>query len=117
MSAYRQRLANPKWQKLRLEIMQAADFKCEDCGCRDTELQVHHCAYISGKMPWEYDSSLLMCVCDRCHVARQSKEDAIRVSIGKITRFLSPDRLESEAWEIVNEMSHRETSRLASSFS
>lgn len=117
MKTYSQKLADPRWQRKRLEIMSVAGFKCEDCNRRDQELQVHHCAYIRGLEPWQYDSALLMCLCDGCHEKRQQREDAIRVSIGKITRFLSPDRLEDEAFAMVDEMATRETDRLAQSFS
>jgi hypothetical protein len=112
---YNSQLADPRWQKLRLQIFQAASFACEDCGRRDQELQLHHCAYTRANA-WDCDSSLFMCVCDSCHEFRQSREDAIRISIGKITRFLPKDRLESEAWNMVKEMSLRETARLASTF-
>jgi len=117
MKTYSDKLKHPLWQKKRLEILRIADFQCEDCGRRDQELQVHHCAYISGLNPWEYDSALLMCICDSCHARRQSKEDAMRVSLGKITRFLSPERIEAEAWSLVEQMSLRETARMAESFS
>ncbi len=107
---YQEQLRDPRWQRRRLQILNAADFKCEDC-------EAHHCCYIRGLMAWEYGIELLMCVCDSCHVERQSKEDAIRVSIGKITRHLPLEQLEHEAWSIVAEMSARETSRLAEAFS
>jgi len=57
----------PEWQEKRLEIMQRADFKCEECGSKDKTLHVHHGYYERGKKPWEYPSSSLRCLCERCH--------------------------------------------------
>jgi hypothetical protein len=113
---YPERLKDPRWQKLRLMILQSANWRCEDCGCGDKELQVHHCAYMTGKEPWDYPADLLMCVCPACHQWRQQREDALRVSIGKITRFLGRDQLEAEAWRMVGEMAGRETDRMAEAF-
>jgi hypothetical protein len=117
MSYYSDKLADPRWQRKRLEILQAANFRCEDCGRGDIELQVHHCAYLPGKKTWEHDVSLLMCVCVYCHANRQNREDAIRVSLGRIMRHLPPAQLETEAWNMVRKMSMRETERLAGAFS
>jgi hypothetical protein len=117
MKSYSDKLLDPRWQRVKNRIIDAANYRCEDCHRSDLTLHVHHCAYISGLNPWDYDASLLMCVCELCHKERQQQEDAMRVSIGKITRFLSPDRLKTEAWNIIEEMSLRETERLAQSFS
>jgi 5-methylcytosine-specific restriction endonuclease McrA len=114
---YSEKLQDPRWQKLRLKIMDAASFRCEDCKAGDKQLEIHHTAYIAGKLPHEYDIALLMCLCADCHKKRQAVEDAIRVSMGKITRFLPLQQVESEAWNMVEQMSLRETERLAESFS
>lgn len=31
------------------------------------ELHVHHCYYISGRKPWEYEDALLITLCKKCH--------------------------------------------------
>ena len=116
MPKYSDKLKDPKWQKKRLQVLDLANWACEDCGRRDTELQVHHCAYIPGCEPWDYDSALLMATCATCHHHRQGREDCIRVEMGKITRFMSPQELDGEAWNMVAEMSQRQTARLANAF-
>ncbi len=113
---YSDKLKDGRWQHKRLQILQAANFKCEEC--RDTNnLQVHHCCYIKGREPWEYDIDLLMCLCDECHESRQKQEDAIRVSLAKILRMLNQANMEKEAWNIISELSLRETERMAEAFS
>lgn len=70
--SYREKLLDPRWQKKRLEIMQRADFKCEDCGAADKTLHVHHGYYEYGYEPWDYDNSSLHCLCEDCHETAQT---------------------------------------------
>lgn len=65
--SYSDLLRDPRWQRKRLEVMQRADFACEDCGDRDTTLNVHHTFYTKGAKPWEYDTASLRCLCENCH--------------------------------------------------
>lgn len=64
---YSEKLRSPKWQKKRLEILTRDNFTCQLCGDTETELQIHHKEYISGKDPWEYDNALLITLCKDCH--------------------------------------------------
>lgn len=64
---YSDQLLSPKWQKLRLEVMQAADWKCERCGDDETTLHVHHPEYRRNAMAWEYEPHELRCLCESCH--------------------------------------------------
>lgn len=66
-SKYKALLQLPQWQKKRLEVLGAADWKCSECGAEDRQLQVHHKRYIAGAKPWEYESDDLAVLCDRCH--------------------------------------------------
>lgn len=78
-SSYSELLKHPKWQKKRLEVLERAGFKCEDCGEKEETLHVHHGYYESGKMPWDYDSNSLHCLCEECHkVAHELKTDIYR---------------------------------------
>lgn len=70
---YADQLLSPKWQKLRLEVMQAADWKCERCGDAETTLHVHHPEYRRGAMAWEYEPNELQCLCSNCHDAEHGK--------------------------------------------
>lgn len=67
MTDYRDRLRHPKWQRRRLERMQAAEWRCESCGVDDQELHVHHLFYGAGREPWEYEDDELWVLCARCH--------------------------------------------------
>jgi len=78
---YSEKLRDPRWQKLKAEVMQAAGFTCDDCGKDSVQLgiersqfHVHHKFYIKGREPWEYDLTDLKCLCDCCH---RETEDAI----------------------------------------
>lgn len=72
---YADKLKDPRWQRKRLEVMENASWECLNCGSKDSELQVHHPAYLKGKEPWEYDESQLECLCKDCHKVRT---DALR---------------------------------------
>jgi hypothetical protein len=63
---YSEQLRDVRWQKLRLEAMSAAGWKCQDCGGADF-LNVHHKKYISGRKPWEYGIGELKVLCEGCH--------------------------------------------------
>jgi len=62
---YAQKLQDPRWQRKRLEVMQAAGWACVICGDKDEELNVHHPAYSAYHEPWEYSN--LQCICRTCH--------------------------------------------------
>lgn len=66
-SSYWELLKHPKWQEKRLEIMQRAGFACEECGDKETTLNVHHGYYRKGADPWDYPSGSLHCLCEPCH--------------------------------------------------
>ena len=62
---YAKKLTDPRWQRKRLEAMQAANWKCEICGDDKEELNVHHPDYSKGREPWQFDN--LQCLCKTCH--------------------------------------------------
>jgi hypothetical protein len=70
---YYELLRDPRWQRKRLEVMQAADFACVLCGDKSTTLNVHHDYYTKGAMPWDYPASALKCLCETCHEKRHVK--------------------------------------------
>lgn len=69
--SYAEKLADPRWQKRRLEIFQRDNWKCVSCGNTEMQLEVHHLDYFNGKQPWEYPDDMLVTVCRECH----GKED------------------------------------------
>ena len=52
-NTYFKMLKSPKWQKKRLEVLEAAEFKCSNCGSSEKTLHIHHSYYEKGKAPWE----------------------------------------------------------------
>lgn len=64
---YAELLRDPRWQKRRLEVLQAAGWRCSRCRNQKANLQVHHSRYIRGRMPWDYPDELLAVLCDDCH--------------------------------------------------
>jgi 5-methylcytosine-specific restriction endonuclease McrA len=58
---------DPRWQRKRLEVMEASDFKCENCGANNKTLNVHHKSYKKNHAPWDYENEELECLCEDCH--------------------------------------------------
>ena len=81
-TSYSEKLRDPRWQKMRLEIMERDKFTC--CHCRDTQktLNVHHLAYTKGAAPWEYDPSNLITLCEECHELAEERITKIRTMAG-----------------------------------
>jgi hypothetical protein len=73
-AAYLEKLRDPRWQKMRLEIMQRDEFTCQNCRDTSTTLNVHHRRYRRGADPWDYDLRDLVTLCEFCH----ESETAIR---------------------------------------
>jgi hypothetical protein len=67
--SYADLLKDRRWQKKRLEVLDAAELKCSSCGSVDPSvpLHVHHKIYVRGRMPWEYNVDELDALCDMCH--------------------------------------------------
>ena len=89
---YQQQLADPRWQKRRLEILSLAEWECSDCGNGSEQLHVHHPRYIKGRMAWEYADDELEALCKTCHGKHHQAEailqDAIYAS-GYGSRYFS----------------------------
>jgi hypothetical protein len=64
---YSEQLKHPNWQRRRLEMLDAADFECDECGNKESMLHVHHRHYIKGRMAWEYSDEELSVLCEGCH--------------------------------------------------
>ena len=69
--SYFEKLRDPRWQRRRLEVMQAAGFECEFCGDKDKTFNVHHKYYERGADPWDYPDAALECLCEQCHESKE----------------------------------------------
>lgn len=65
--SYSEKLKDPRWQKVRLLVLERAGWKCESCEAAEQTLHVHHGYYDRAKEPWEYPTDTLWCLCEDCH--------------------------------------------------
>lgn len=78
MMPYHEQLKHPLWQKKRLEVMKLNNFCCENCGTKEEQLHVHHPYYTRGAMVWEYETTVLKCLCNQCHKDEHSVDEKIK---------------------------------------
>lgn len=78
--SYSEKLRDPRWQKMRLEVMQRDKFACRVCYNTEKTLNVHHRFYCKGAAPWEYELSALVTLCEDCHSAAEQERDFIQQS-------------------------------------
>lgn len=64
---YAEKLRDPRWQKKRLEVMERDGFTCQNCGDKESTLNVHHWYYAAGNDPWDYPDEALATLCEDCH--------------------------------------------------
>lgn len=82
-SNYSQKLKDPRWQRKRLEALQAADWACQDCKNTRKTLHVHHTRY-AGE-PWDVPLSSLEVLCEDCHEGRHTPTKPLSIYFaGKI---------------------------------
>ncbi|HZR03803.1 MAG TPA: hypothetical protein VFA81_11585 [Burkholderiales bacterium] len=70
---YPELLADPRWKSKRSRILQRSQLRCEDCGANQ-QLEVHHCYYRFGRLPWQYPDAALLALCRECHQTRAKIE-------------------------------------------
>lgn len=64
---YSEKLKDPRWQRRRLEVLEAAGWCCSQCQSADKTLHVHHNFYRSRTEPWNYPDHALRVLCEECH--------------------------------------------------
>lgn len=84
MSDFWANYRDPRWQKKRLEIMEAWEFKCSMCDAADKPLNVHHKIYRKGAAPWEYSSRDLECLCENCHEKTHARMTEIKECLARM---------------------------------
>lgn len=77
MIPYREQLLDPRWQRLRLEVLEAARWECQNCGASDKTLHVHHKRYVKGRKVWEYAPEELESLCKDCHKAHHDERELL----------------------------------------
>jgi 5-methylcytosine-specific restriction endonuclease McrA len=71
ISAYYWYLASPHWKVRRRAALKRANYLCQNCGQRAT--QVHHLTYVGV---FKESPSDLVALCDRCHADLHHKTPA-----------------------------------------
>lgn len=64
---YLEKLKDPRWQKMRLQILERDEWSCCICYDRESTLHVHHRFYTKGIEPWDYPPEALVTLCESCH--------------------------------------------------
>lgn len=75
---YSEKLKDPRWQKKRLQVLEAAGWKCEYCGLGDMTLHVHHLKY-TGE-PWDAPAEDLEVLCEEHHECRKKESFSIKLT-------------------------------------
>jgi len=77
---YSEKLRDPRWQKMRLKIMERDNFTCRKCLSTTETLNVHHKEYRPGCDPWEYPPEILITLCEPCHKGEHREKKDIEKS-------------------------------------
>ena len=88
---YGEQLAHPNWQRVRLQMLNAANFECEICGDGESTLHVHHKQYIKGRMAWEYEAANFDVLCKWCHLDTHAAKDSISSTLAIVPSVFWPD--------------------------
>lgn len=80
---YAEQLKSPKWQKVRLKIMEMDNFCCQMCLSTTDQLHVHHIFYIHGVKIWAYPDEYLITLCEDCHKELHKVTDRLMKAIVK----------------------------------
>lgn len=87
---YAQQLAHPKWQRRRLEMLNAAGWACTACGNDDNQLHVHHRQYFKGRMAWEYADHELAVLCNDCHGSEHYDDELLKRTLSLVPLGMCP---------------------------
>lgn len=85
-SNYWELLKDPRWQQMRLRVMEREGFACQDCDDKTTTLNVHHTYYEKGNAPWEYPEDSLHCLCETCHKRAEVERVQMLKTLGRLSR-------------------------------
>ena len=80
---YFEKLKDPRWQRKRLEALEASEWKCQICYDEESTLHVHHKQYFKEREPWEYDIDQLAVLCESCHEVQHEEEDILQLVASK----------------------------------
>lgn len=67
--SYIDKLKDPRWQKMRLKILERDEWICQICFSSEKTLHIHHKYYLNRNYvePWDYPLDALITLCEECH--------------------------------------------------
>jgi len=83
---YGEKLKDPRWQKLRLQVMNRDGFCCKLCHDQKSTLNIHHLKYV--REPWDCPAEFLITLCEDCHYIITFLELDINADPVEIRRIL-----------------------------
>ena len=85
--AYGEKLKDPRWQKMRLQVLARDQWCCQLCFNSEATLHIHHFYYEAGKEPWDYPHEAFTTLCESCHAEegedRPQEEKALLLQLKK----------------------------------
>lgn len=86
--SYSEKLEDPRWQQMRLKVMERDAWACQQCFDTKSTLNVHHLYYERGRDPWDYPDSSLLTLCVECHEAEHHyKEETEEELVNSLRRI------------------------------
>jgi len=67
-TTYAEKLKDPRWKRVRNDVVDKDGHRCMACHCHTNQLEVHHIKYRPNTEPWEYDRMELATLCHDCHL-------------------------------------------------
>lgn len=99
---YGEKLKDPRWQKLRLEVMERDDWKCRVCFSEGSTLAVHHQKY-TGANPWDADPRDLVTLCEDCHTAMHNGSlETMRPLVSSFYKAVTQARLANDSKTLIH---------------
>jgi len=93
-STYTEQYKDPRWQKLRLRVLDRDNWKCQKCYDTDSTLHVHHLYCENGKSVWDYPLTCFVTLCEKCHDEETRwKKECVKNLIEAFTSVFLPSEI------------------------
>ena len=80
--SYSEKLLDPRWQQMRLQVYERDKFACRCCGSTTKTLHAHHVHYHPySDGPWDYDMDTIITLCYECHSDEHVELDAAKSNV------------------------------------
>lgn len=112
-TTYAEKLKDQRWQKKRLELLEAANWECRSGFCENPKpnptLHVHHKLYIRKTDPWDYEDWVYAVLCDECHDKAQREMEEAHAALARNADLMAvcsmvndmPEELQQEASNVM----------------